>query len=112
MSYAPDVLLAIHQERKRQLQKWGVQDHPIADWFLILGEEVGEAQREACEHVFAGRFPEHYPHDPERLQRLRAELVQVAAVAVAMVESLDRNDIAGAGGGVNNTGNDADPRPQ
>ena len=83
----------VTDERGRQLQKWGVQDHPIADWFLILGEEVGEAQREACEHVFAGRFPEHYPADPERLQRLRTELVQVAAVAVAMIESLDRNEL-------------------
>lgn len=83
----------VTDERGRQLQKWGVQDHPIADWFLILGEEVGEAQREACEHVFAGRFPDHYPPDLERLKRLRDELVQVAAVAVAMVESLDRNEL-------------------
>ena len=83
----------VTDERERQIQKWGVQDHPIADWFLILGEEVGEAQREACEHVFRLRFPEHYPDDPERLQRLRTELVQVAAVAVAIVESLDRNEL-------------------
>lgn len=83
----------VTDERGRQLEKWGIQDHPIADWFLILGEEVGEAQREACEHVFSGRFPDHYPPDPERLNRLRAELVQVAAVAVAMIESLDRNEL-------------------
>lgn len=83
----------VKQERHRQLAKFGVQDHPIADWFLILGEEVGEAQREACEHVFRGRFPEHYADDPERLHRLRKELIEVAAVAVAMVESLDRNEL-------------------
>ncbi len=99
MNYANELTATLHaivdvtDERGRQLQKWGVQDHPIADWFLILGEEVGEAQREACEHVFVGRFPDHYPNDPERLKRLRAELVQVAAVAVAMVESLDRNEL-------------------
>ena len=86
----------VTDERGRQLQKWGVQEHPIADWFLILGEEVVEAQREACEHVFRLRFPEHYPDDPERLQRLRAELVHVAAVAVAMLESLDRNELRAA----------------
>ena len=87
-------------ERVRQLRKFGIQDHPIADWFLILGEEVGEAHREACEHVFRLRFPEHYPEDPERLKRLRKELVEVAAVAVAMVESLDRNELRAALAGV------------
>ena len=93
MSQPSIVIAEVARERGRQLRKWGVQDHPIADWFLILGEEVGEAQREACEHVFSGRFPEHYPRDPERLARLRNELVQVAAVAVAMIESLDRNEL-------------------
>ena len=88
----------VTDERGRQLEKWGIQDHPIADWFLILGEEVGEAQKEACEHVFQLRFPEHYPRDPERLQRLRNELVQVAAVAVAMIESLDRGEQASLAG--------------
>ena len=88
-----DVLIDVKEERGRQLTKFGVQDHPISDWFLILGEEVGEAAREACEHVFRGRFPEHYADDPERLQRLRKELIEVAAVAVAMVESLDRNEL-------------------
>jgi len=83
----------VSKERGRQLTKFGVQDHPIADWFLILQEEVGEAAREACEHVFRGRFPEHYADDPERLHRLRKELIEVAAVAVAMVESLDRNEL-------------------
>jgi hypothetical protein len=56
----------------------------------ILAEEVGEAAKEALEHHWAGK---HYPPDPERLNRLRAELVQVAAVAVAMIESLDRNEL-------------------
>lgn len=88
-----NVLSDVSSERTRQLTKFGVQDHPIADWFLILQEEVGEAAREACEHVFRGRFPEHYADDPERLHRLRKELIEVAAVAVAMVESLDRNEL-------------------
>lgn len=87
------ILEAVHAERQRQTRKFGIQNHPIAYWFLILGEEVGEAHREACEHVFASRFPEHYPTDQERLHRLRKELVEVAAVAVAMIESLDRNEL-------------------
>ena len=76
-------------ERGRQLQKWGIQNHTPIEWLAILGEEVGEALKEALEHHFTG----HYPPDPERLTRLRAELVQVAAVAVAMIESLDRNEL-------------------
>lgn len=84
----------VRKERIRQDHKFGPQNHSIADWFLILGEEVGEAQREACEHVFQQRFPEYYPDDQERLHRLRKELIEVAAVAVAMVESLDRNELA------------------
>jgi hypothetical protein len=56
----------------------------------ILTEEVGEASKEALEHHWAGT---HYPVDHERLDRLRTELVQVAAVAVAMIESLDRNEL-------------------
>jgi hypothetical protein len=80
----------VTDERGRQLQKWGVQDHSPIEWLAILGEEVGEASKEVLEHHFTG----HYAPDPERLNRLRAELVQVAAVAVAMIESLDRNELA------------------
>ena len=90
MSYPPDVLLAVHDERRKQIEKWGVQNHSPLEWMAILVEEVGEAQKEALEHHWAGI---HYPNDPERLNRLRMELIQVAAVAVAAVESLDRNEL-------------------
>lgn len=85
-------------ERGRQDDKWGEQSHPdntsvedygpIADkmrddcewafahgagsWTAILLEEVGEALAE---------------EDPEKL---RTELLQVAAVCVAWVEDIDR----------------------
>lgn len=81
-------------ERHGQLAKWGVQNHSPIEWMSILVEEVGEASKEAHEYHFAGV---HYELDSQRLHRLRAELVQVAAVAVAMIESLDRNKL--------NTGN-------
>lgn len=80
----------VTDERGNQLQKWGVQNHAPIEWMAILAEEVGEAAKEALEHHWAGK---HYPPDPDRLKRLRAELVQVAAVAVAMIESLDRNEL-------------------
>lgn len=102
------VLTEIHHERERQNAKWGEQNHPdgtgpthgltrpgwpnsypqIANdirnavdhaatngestWSLILLEEVFEALAE---------------EDP---QRLRRELVQVAAVATQWVEAIDR----------------------
>jgi hypothetical protein len=93
------VIDEVAAERQRQDDKWGEQHHPdgvattdvdrvaaetarraceaAADngsltWRLILDEEVHEAFAEA---------------DPALL---RAELIQVAAVAVAWVEAIDR----------------------
>jgi hypothetical protein len=91
----------VHAERERQDEKWGEQNHPIrppdmsatfrelsigfintcdrkakagtVTWYDILLEEVFE--------VFA---------DPEA-ELQRAELVQVAAVAISMIECIDRN---------------------
>ena len=93
------VIQEIHLERHLQDQKWGEQNHPdgtdktfkdIADearvvadmsakqnrltWFKILNEEVMEA------------FAEEDP------KKLRAELIQVAAVAVAWIEAIDRRN--------------------
>lgn len=72
-------------ERRRQEQLWGPQNHSPANWLMILGEEVGEANKAALEH--------HFNYKGASLQAYRAELVQVAAVAVAMIESLDRNEL-------------------
>lgn len=96
MNYANELTATLHaircvtDERGRQLQKWGVQNHSPIEWIAILGEEFGEASKEALEHHWQGS---HYPVDSLRLQRLRSELVQVAAVAVAAIESLDRNEL-------------------
>ena len=75
------VFSEIRDERKNQDVKWGEQNHNPADWLMILVEEVGEASRAALEAKFVH-------NDGGR--RYRRELIQVAAVAVAMVESLDR----------------------
>lgn len=89
---APSLVLAhVARERSRQDAKWGPQNHTPIEWIAILSEEVGEASKEALEHHWAGKY---YPSDPERLGRLRSELIQVAAVAVAAVESLDRNELS------------------
>lgn len=67
-------------ERKRQDEQWGIQRHSWPEWITILTEEVGEAAQEACK--------EHF-HPAGDLSRLKEELVQVAAVAVAMVEHIE-----------------------
>lgn len=65
---------AILAERKRQDDKWGAHRRlPLSTWHLILSEEVGEV----AEAVL------------DRNANLRAELVQVAAVAVAWLEALE-----------------------
>lgn len=63
-------------ERNKQDAKWGVQNHTPMKWLAILTEEVGEVAKAIIE----GNHGDY-----------RKELVQVAAVAVASIESLDRN---------------------
>ena len=65
-------------ERANQDAKWGEQNHSNDRWLTILMEEVGEMAKELLE-----RDAVCY----------RAELVQVAAVAVAMLEAFDRNGL-------------------
>jgi len=113
MSATDDVLTEVAAERLRQDERWGEQNHPdgtgvvplrasliaillgrpseeakklnavavrqdALTWNLILLEEVLEALEE---------------RDPERL---REELVQVAAVAVGWCEAIDRRANGGA----------------
>lgn len=78
-------------ERARQDSLWGVQDLDPSVWSMILHEEAGEATTEACDWWRSCRdgadiLTAHH------LVRLREELVQVAAVALAWIECLDRDD--------------------
>ena len=84
-----ELLTQIEDERRRQLDKFGVQNHVPAMWTVILGEEYGEACKEALE----ARFAKTEVLAAERLVNFRAEMIQVAAVAIAMIESLDRNEM-------------------
>jgi len=63
-------------ECARQDEKWGSQRYLSSlKWLAILIEEVGEVAEETL--------------DNESRARLRAEVVQVAAVCVAWLEALD-----------------------
>lgn len=74
----------IMDEREIQNLEWGKQDHSPMEWLAILGEEVGEANKAALE----AHFKEHYPKG--NWENYRKELIQVAAVTVAMIECYDR----------------------
>jgi NTP pyrophosphatase (non-canonical NTP hydrolase) len=78
------ILEEVQQERVKQDAKWGEQNHLPIEWCAILGEEVGEVNKEALENHF--RY-----NDKRNYANYRDELIQVAAVAVAMIECLDRN---------------------
>lgn len=69
-----DVVGEIIEEFMAQEVKWGRQLHDKDKWLVILGEEVGEA----CKGALEGKGREY-----------RAELIQVAAVALSAVMSFD-----------------------
>lgn len=112
LPHSARVLEEVSHERIRQDAKWGVQNHPNGtgeDWNEWNGQGSGHIQRvadekrEACERHFCngtGSYAdilseEFYEalaeSDPARL---RGELIQVAAVAVAWVEKIDRDSRA------------------
>lgn len=87
-----EVLNDIFTERFRQFDRWGIQSHDYPTWIAILTEEVGEASKEAvdygCENPPKGGVLSD-EIQVDRLRKLRKELIQVAAVAVQIIEALD-----------------------
>lgn len=91
-----DILNEIRVEREKQNSKWGEQNHSIIEWQAILMEEVGEAAKEATDFHFKNKAEPYYTgnfedRQKQRLKDYRKELIQTAAVAVQMIECLDRN---------------------
>lgn len=90
MGWNDSTLVVLHDvmtERVYQNKKWGIQNHKQMIWLGILAEEFGEAAKEINELHFR---PNVNQTEKYLAGRARMELVQVAAVAVAMIESLDR----------------------
>lgn len=79
------IFFEVRDERIRQTQKFGEQNHDVMTWLAILGEEVGECSNAAIEAKFTGK---------KDIQDLRGELVQVAAVAFQIIEWIDRTTLA------------------
>ena len=75
------VIRDVSAERDRQDEMWGEQNHDPYKYLAILVEEIGEVSDAILEADFRSGSWDNY----------RTELVQVAAVAVAMVECFDRS---------------------
>jgi len=67
----------IYDERRKQEQIWGAQEHADEWWLAILTEEVGEAAQGVLHEHFGGPATVRY------------EVVQIAAVAQAWLERID-----------------------
>lgn len=84
----------VRNERKRQNEKWGIQDHNPVEWIAILTEEVGEASKESVDFHFGnGLNGSKEANDfiqKDRVNKIKTELIQVAAVAIQAVESIER----------------------
>lgn len=91
---------SVRLERQRQTDKWGVQDLPdgTGDLFERLRDMVTaecdiatDLNRLTYRHVLLEEVYEALAEsDPAKL---RAELVQVAAVAIQWVEAIDRRKV-------------------
>lgn len=89
----------IQQELANQKKKWGEQNHKGIEWIAILTEEVGEASKEIVDYHF--KHPVKGPNGEKlpplngdqgiRLSNYRQELIQIAATAISMIESVERN---------------------
>ena len=83
------ILDLIRKERERQRKKFGDAAHDTYDttrWLAVLMEEVGEAAQVSNDEALGKLSPEGAEKD------LKAELVQVAAVAVAWLEAIERRE--------------------
>lgn len=78
-----DVYAEIRAERTRQDSEWGDQVHGSFVYATVLAEECGEVARAIHDARFAGGS----------IAAIRSELIQVAAVAVQIVERIDEGRI-------------------
>lgn len=69
-------------ERNRQDEKWGEQNHDPITYGAILMEELGEFTQAALDLRFGGKHG--------TAEELRTEAIHTAAVALAIVECIDR----------------------
>lgn len=83
-------LLDVRTERQRQDLRWGEQNHSAERWLAILMEEVGELATAILHTTFNDHPKTHQGMLTHGTGNIRTEANQVAAVAVALVEYIDR----------------------
>lgn len=98
MDFTRVVLAAIRSERERQVAKWGEQSHPPginqpgdAERCTAIREDTNYAAGNGTltwRDILDEEVAEVYAAPDER--ELREELVQVAAVATAWIEEIDK----------------------
>lgn len=84
------VLMRVAAERWQQDQTWGPateRGHEPEEWLTILAEEVGEVARAILDYRYGG-------NPASAREQIERESIQVAAVAVALVESLRAGAVA------------------
>lgn len=77
-------LTLIVQRRYEQLEKWGEQEHTWSEWATILGEEYGEL----CEAINETVLNNATKPELGGLENMVNEVIDVAAVALQMLEYL------------------------
>lgn len=98
-----EILAAIDAERDRQRSKWNDSGYthewgygdcssnmvPVIVKVAVLTEEVGEVARAVLDGgKFTGRADDTSPNAAASREQLRREVVQVAAVAIAILEGM------------------------
>jgi hypothetical protein len=92
-----NVLVDVADERMRQDDKWGIQDHSDGtdasfntqrDVYRRLCEDAFSVGKGTWRHILSEEVYEAYAESD--VVKLRAELVQVCAVSAAWIEAIDR----------------------
>lgn len=81
------IVAKVRHELGEQIRKWGIQDHVPIMWSAIITEECGEYAEAAIEHAIATDANKYRFW----LRQCEAELVQVAASAIAALEAVQAN---------------------
>ncbi len=76
----PNLIELIESENQRQIGKWGIKDHDLPTWMLILNEEVGELNKAVLEQWVSGGDYREFR------RQVRLEAIQVATLALKITE--------------------------
>jgi hypothetical protein len=91
LKYDTDYLIKnIKEERKRQTEIYGIQNHILSRWGIILAEEYGEMSKAICDQIY-----NTYP-DVDYIGDIIEEAMHTAAVAVQIIEKIDAGEITNA----------------